>query len=315
MANTALLTFNQISILFLIIIVGFVCSKKKIINTEFESKGSELLINITAPALILTSFTFKHSRELMAKGLMLMGTGFIVHIIAICICIPAFKKIANDQKRRILIFATIFSNCIFMSFPLIDGVFGSEGIFLASFYIVSFNIIIWTYGYMLMTGGSKISINTILNSLKNPAIPAIGIGIILLVANISLPEPILKSLELIGSMTTPLSMLLVGSQLSRSKITDLITDKNIFFVSFLKLILIPAIVMLLVYFLRLPAIAGGVAVMLAGMPTAANTTIFARLYLKEDNESVFASKCVAATTLFSMITIPLVISAVTLILK
>jgi predicted permease len=158
-----------------------------------------------------------------------------------------------------------------------------------------------------MTGEKGVHIKSILNSLKNPAIPAIGIGIFLFVNNIILPKPILKAIELTGSMTTPLSMLLIGSQLTRANLLDIIKDKSIYSVSFSRLILVPSLLILTVNILKLPPIVGGVTVMLSGMPAAANTAIFARLYM-EDKDSVFASKCVVATTLLSMLTIPILIS-------
>ncbi|HBQ64180.1 MAG TPA: AEC family transporter, partial [Clostridiales bacterium] len=216
MTETVQITANQIMILFFLIFIGFVARKRNIIDLPFGKKASELLVMVTTPALILISFNFDFSRELLTRGFIVLAMGFVAHALAILAASFLFRKVRDDRKRHILIFASVFSNCIFMGFPVMESLFGKEGIFLSSFYLISFNTVIWTYGYMIMSGEK--GLHSIKYALKNPALSAIGLGLLMFVLGIRMPVLLEKVLQIVGSMTTPLSMLLIGSQLAGVRI-------------------------------------------------------------------------------------------------
>ncbi|MFT5872667.1 MAG: putative permease [Clostridium sp.] len=299
MGNSQLI--NQVIVLFIIMAVGFYAKKKKYLNNAVDTGMSELLINITLPFMIVTSFNIKYQAEMISNAQKILVYSFIIHIGLIFISKMLFFKLPKN-KQQVFRFITIFSNVGFMGYPVLESIYGGIGVFYAAIFNIPFNILIWTVGVMLYTGEKDFK--SIRKAMANPALIAVFIGIILFSFSIRLPLPIETSLKLVGSTTTPLSMLVVGSMLAEMKIKDIFSDFSIYYATLVRLLIVPMIVYLVLKLIKADELLLNICVILQAMPAAVSAAIIAEKY---GGDSLLASKCIFITTIVSGITIPIVI--------
>lgn len=297
------LVYNEILVLFLIILVGFILRKNNQISEDLNKGLSNLLINVTLPALIITSMHIEIDSNVIANmkiiSLITIGiyifTTFLGNILTRVLPIPV-------DKKNIFIFMIIFGNVGYMGYPVLGVLYPEYGIFYGLFNNIAFNIMLWTYGIYLFTStqGEKYKIKWKL--LLNHGIIAIIIGFFLLLTGIRLPGPVIGALDHLGEMTFPLSMLIIGSSLAAIRIRNIITNKLVFFLTFIKILFVPGTVLLMLSFFEIPAIVANVSILLTAMPCAANSVVFAE---KFDRDHQFAAQGVFVSTMLAAATIPL----------
>ncbi|MDV3429396.1 MAG: AEC family transporter [Bacillota bacterium] len=292
---------NQIMILFIIMIVGVLGAKLKIIDDNLSKGLSNLLINIALPCLILSTFDFSFSKKMAYNSALIIIITFSVLIFSILLSKVLYLKY-EKKEQQVLRFLTIFSNCGFMGFPVVSSIYGKEGLFYTSMYNIVFNLVIWTYGLYLFSG--KKDINSIKRLFINPAMVSTFTGILLFLFSIKLPGPIQGTLSMIGSMTVPISMLVVGASLSNIKFIDMASGFKIYYVSFLRLLFIPVILILVLKQFSIPNIIMGSVVILTAMPAATLSVIFAEA---NGGDVKLASKIIFISTVLSAVTIPIII--------
>jgi predicted permease len=307
--SLAITTLNQILIMFLIILIGFICYKTKLIDQEGNKKISNLLLMLVNPMLILVSYQMDYSKKLMIGLLISFLLAIFTHIFGIFI---SYIFVRGKVNADVVIerFSSIYSNCGFMGIPLIYGIFGSEGVFYITAYMTVFNLFIWTHGLIMMIG--KQDSKTMVKALLSPTIIAIVIGFFLFVLHIKLPNPIYKSLDYVASMNTPLAMLIAGITIAQSDILKVFLKKRIYLVIFLKQLLIPTVLLIIYSRVACSDAVMTTAVIAAACPAATTGTLFA---LRYDKNALYASELFAMTTLFSIITIPIVMTFTGFILK
>ncbi len=297
------IVLNQVIILFIILIVGFVAGKFKIIDATGTKKLSEVLLFVTSPMLVFNSFFIEFTKERLINVLWIVGITGVIFFLSIVLSKMIYKKF-NEKMVPVLRFTAIFSNCGYMGLPLMKALYGDEGVFYGSFYIVVFYIVLWSYGYM-MFGGKGTKGQMAKNVLTNPSIIGIYAGLIIFFFGISVPDPVRDAVKAVGNMTMPLSMLIIGGVMSTSKLTTVFTDWRVYLSSSVRLIIMPLLALCFVLITGVPALPGAVVVTALAMPSAANTTIFSE---KFDKDTIFASKCVTVSTLLSILTAPVIIA-------
>ncbi|MGD8400669.1 MAG: AEC family transporter [Bacillota bacterium] len=290
---------TQVTTLFLIMVVGFGARKTKIINTEVNKGLTGLLINITAPFMALSSFQFAFSRQMLAEvgTVLLFAVG--AHLLAIFLGELLYGRMPG-ATGKVLRFITIFSNCGFMGYPVAGAFFGERGIFLASIYNAVFNLLVWTYGVYIFTG--KTSRDAFRRALVNPGVIAVLLGMVLFLFSLKLPEPVGQTLQMVGAMTTPLSMLIVGAMLTEVRPAALFSGAAVYWGSMVRLVGMPLLALLGLKLLGVKGVALGVCMLMVAMPAAALAAPLADQY---DGDVVFASRVVFISTILSMVTIPL----------
>ena len=299
-----MIVLKEIMSLFLIILIGVYGKKRNIINEEVNIGLRKLLLDITLPLLIINSFNFTFQGEMKSNVLVAFIYSiafFIVGIITSYIFLIGIK----GEKKKILHFANIFSNCGFIGFPIINSLFGAEGMVYASIFNMVFNIFLWTYGVMIFS--NKVSKDSIKNVLLNPAIIAVYIGVIMMIFNIKLPSFILESTKLVGNMTPPISMIIVGVMLADVKIKDVFKEPTIYYGAIIKLIIIPLNLYFIKLLLKENSTIINTIILIQAMPAAAMTTIFSLDFNKEKEYSAIV---VFISTLLSIITIPIVVKII-----
>lgn len=295
--NTVL---SQVSVLFILLVIGIVLRKKDILNDTLGKGISNLIVYATLPALLITSMNYEFSSEMLTNGLLILLIGPLVYIFVSLIALLYVKinKIENPAKG-IYLFITIFPNVGFMGYPVVEVVFGKVGIFYAALFNLWFNILLWTLGVILVNTKEKKKID--FKMLLNPGTVSIAIGLILFLFSIKLPAPIYDSLDSLGSTTIPLAMIVIGSMLGESSVKGVLKNKLLLGSTFVRLILMPLPLLIVLSLLPLPNIVIGTVAIVMAMPSAANAAIFARRY---DSDYQLASEGVFLSTLFSIVTIP-----------
>lgn len=292
---------TQIIVLFLIMVVGFFARKRNIINDQVNKGLTEFLLNITLPFMIITSFNFNFSFDMLQKSGAVLVYTLCIFLISYIIGRILFRKYPQDIKS-VLMFSAMFSNCGFMGFPVIQNIYGKEGVFYAALFNMPFTILVWTVGIGLYSGEKDFS--SIKRALLNPGTISVYIGLFLFVFSIKLPAFIYNTLEMVGGMTTPLSMIVIGAMLGGMNIREVFTSLPSYYSTLVRLIIVPLVVFAMLKLLGASGMSFGVLVLISAMPVAANTAIMSEKY---GANSGFASKCIFISTVLSAVTIPFII--------
>ena len=293
---------NGVISLFLIILVGVYAAKKRIITKEINKGLTNILLKITLPCLVVSSFIFDLSDELKDNIIRCFIYSPLVLIISIVISYILLIPI-KGEKKIIIQFANVFSNCGFIGFPIVFSIYGNEGVIYASIFNLFFTAFLWTYGVILFNG--KMKREDIKKVLLNPAIVAVFIGLIIMIFGFDIPSVLSSTLDLVGNMTSPLSMIIVGVILGNAKIISYLKDKTIYYSAFLKLIIMPCILILISRLLKDTSLVIKTLIIVTAMPAAAMTSILAESF---DKESEYSAVIVFITTLLSVITFPILLN-------
>jgi malate permease and related proteins len=291
---------NQVSVLFLIMIIGFIANKLKILTRNTCKNLSELLLNIILPCLIISSFQFKFSTEMLKNAAIVFVIAFSIHLITAIASHFIYKKF-DKKKQPVLSFITVFSNCAYMGFPVIEKLYQKTGLFYASIYVICFNIFLYTYGVFLFDKDKKISFK---HAILNPGVIAVLIGFSCFLFSFSIPMPFSKVFDMVGSMTTPVSMMIIGSLMAEANYRTIFKKGIVYYGCFVRLILLPIITYIILSSLGICGIMLSVCVLVTAMPIATAAAIFTEKY---NGDSILASTFVVVSTLFSIVTLPIMI--------
>lgn len=291
--------------LFIMILVGVYGSKRNIITQKINKGLTDILIQIALPFMIVTSFIFTYDANIKSNVLYTFYYSFIAYIIVTVISSLLLFPVKND-KKTILHFANVFTNTGYVGFPILNSLYGAEGVIYGSIFNMFFVIFVWTYGLMLFKGNlRKEELNKeIKKMLLNPSIIAVFIGIMIMIFDIQLPNFLSSSIKGIGSITGPLSMIIIGVILSNVKIGNHLKDWTMYYGIITKLVIIPVIIYLISILLVDTSKAVNTVIIMTAMPASAMTSIFAESFNKEKE---YAAILVSITTLLSLITVPILL--------
>lgn len=285
---------NQILIMAILILVGYGLCKTQFIDGQVTKGISNILLRFIIPLTIVESFNQPFSvaklREIAIVGLL----SLIFTIMVIWMTKLFFK-----DNQRIEKYAVIFTNKGFVGIPIISAVFGSEAISLLTPIIVFTNVIAWTYGMSLLKD-EKLNFK-FHKLLFNPSIVGLIVGLLLFILPFELPYVLTKSMNYLTSTNTPLAMMVIGAYLADEPMKEILTNVAAYKVSFFRLLVVPLIVLFLVKFLPLDPMTKGVFVVAFGVPSAANTAMFAQL---AGEDYSYGAQMVCLTTMLSGLTLP-----------
>lgn len=295
--------------LFIIILVGVYGSKKKIITTEINKGLTDILIKIALPFMIVSSFMFTYDDTIKSNVLKSFYYSLGAYAIMAVVSYVFLKPIKGD-KKTVLHFANVFVNTGYIGFPVLNSIYGSEGVIYGSIFNMFFVIFIWTYGIMLYKGNLEKGYlkKEIVSLMFNPSIIAVVIGILLMVFDIEIKGAILSSIKSIGNITGPISMFIIGVILANVKIKHHLTDWKVYYGILIKLIIIPVVIYIVSLFVGDTSKAAYSIIIMTAMPASAMTSILAENFNNKEKE--FAAIIVSSTTLISLITVPILIKLI-----
>ncbi len=299
--------------LFLLILTGFTARKMKLLD-ETVTKGLSIIVaKVAQPFLIIYSITkLDFSLLNLKNGLLVLVFGVLAHAFMIGLALLLFMRVKDGDEKRIYEFAFAFCNCAFIGFPILEALFGEIGLFYGAFYVVSFNVGVFSFGVWLMAHGKVeggVKAKTIL--INAGTVPC-AIGLALYIAQIPFPDMLesvfMRAMDTLGSLCTPLSLLVTGSLVAVMPLKKLFLNPKFYGFLAAKLIALPLFAACI---LRLTGVSSlfteiDLAVFLVVMislPPAAFTTLFANIYGVKPS---YAAQLVSLGTLFSPFTILLV---------
>lgn len=290
---------NTQTLMFIYVMTGIIMAKTGILKHEGRSSFINLLLDITLPCMILHSFEIEITvNELISAGEILV-ISLVCSLIAWLAGKVFWRRYPNNRKA-VLEFSTLFSNAGNAGMPIVASVFGSEGVFYASFYLLPVRVLIWTLGLSLFVDEGNFK-NRIRILLKTPSLVVVFVGIALMFMPFRLPSAVSLAIKNMGDMTGPLSMMIIGAALGEKDLRSAF-DRDAFMLTAVRLAVLPVIYMVLLRLSGVSELLWQVAVVLTAMPAAANTEIIAEMYGKDYQ---FAARCVVVSTVISLFSVPL----------
>ena len=301
--------FSNLLGLFLLIGVGYASVRFGVLPASSTKLFSALLMKITTPAIIFTSMVRPFDPAFLRSGVTAAVLGGVLYLLY-SLAGAALQRVFRVEKRRrgIWIFSCTFNNNGFMGFPVTQALFGADGVALAAFMGIPFNLMAYVYGakligmdHSVVSGAPPVPWRSILCTAINAAT---FLGLVFYGFQIPIPEFLASPLGYLADVTTPLSMLIIGMTLAGGQISNVFRSKDVFSCTFMRLLLLPVLT-----FGLLEALPGldpfliGVIVILMSMPSPAISTILAETY---GGDSEFASEAVFLSSLLCLGSIPLI---------
>ena len=305
--NSFLTVGSQVVILFLLIMIGFVCNKNKMLNKEVNKKISDIVVIIVTPCVIIQSFQREFRTDLLRQLLTALAAAAVLHIIMIVIS-GIFMNDSDESRERIYRFGAVFSNAGFMALPLQNALLGEDGVFFGAAYIAVFNIVLWSYGIVEMSGDKTLI--TPRKVFLSPGIIGVLIGAVIFVFSLKIPAVISSAMSYMAALNVPLPMMIVGYYLGDTNIAQALKDIKSYKCLFLRLVIFPVLALGLLYLCGIRGTLLSALIIAASAPIGATTTMFSEKFGRDTELSV---RLVSLSTLLSMLTMPLIIGITQLI--
>lgn len=307
-----MILLEKMTVLFFMMLVGYVLYKKKVLDTGSCKAISYIVINVANPAMTIGS-SFGSSGGIHGEELLFTFVlSIIVYalLIAVSFLVPRILR-ADRQDYGVYQLMTIFSNTGFMGFPIVAALYGNSALLYAAVFGLPFNVLIYTYGLHLIKKEEKTEGAE--NKLKPGQIINIGLiscfaAAVIYLNKIPMPDFIQSAVGYLSNLTAPLSMIVIGTSLAGINLGRMVRDVRLMFFILIKQLVIPLIGCGILHLFVKNEVLFGVCIVMLATPVASMTAMLAQQY--EGNYEL-SSRYVVATTLFSVVTIPLVFSILT----
>lgn len=301
--------FQTMLKLFLLLILGFVLFKCHIFDEYTNKKISALIVNVASPMLIISSIAGVEGSNKSIVFLMI-GAGILMYI-GFIILGKIINRIFPFPKKDWPVYEcmVVFANTGFMGYPVLLDVFGQEAVFYASLIHMAFNFFVYTYAIMCLTKGDDSEFKLNFKQLLTPGIILIFVGIFIYLFDIQLPSVLMDTINSVGSLTAPLSMMMIGSSLAVYPIKDSFTDWRSYVFAFVRLMIVPFVTMIMCRLLHIDAYYANITIITNAMPVGSMVLMLATQY----NANVkIVTRNIVVSTLLSVITIPIVVATMLL---
>ena len=304
-----MVVFQTMLKLFLLLVLGFVLFKCHIFDEYTNKKISALIVNVASPMLIISSIAGVEGSNksivfLMISAGILMYIGFIILGKIINRIFPFPKKDWPVYECMV-----VFANTGFMGYPVLLDAFGQEAVFYASLIHMAFNFFVYTYAIMCLTKGDDSEFKLNFKQLLTPGIILIFVGIFIYLFDIQLSSVLMDTINSVGSLTAPLSMMMIGSSLAVYPIKDSFTDWRSYVFAFVRLMIVPFVTMIMCRLLHIDAYYANITIITNAMPVGSMVLMLATQY----NANVkIVTRNIVVSTLLSVITIPIVVATMLL---
>lgn len=301
---------NTIAALFIMLVVGYIAGRMRIIDETASKNLSNLIIKIAQPALIISSLIkMPYSPENARLGILTFLFGIAMHLFFAGIAYLACLRVKDADKRKILELLMIFGNTGFLGIPLLSSLLGDVGGFMASFIVSSFNIVLWTLGIAIFGRGRDDVRLTVKKALINKGtVPSvIGFALFMIPAflpSFALPTFAVSALSYISSLCTPVSLLIIGALLATRTWKQIFGSVQIYYLCLFKLIIIPLAVCVITKLIGFDSTWIIFATAMAALPSATSISMHAKVL---DIAPGFSAQGVGTSTLLSVATMPLII--------
>ena len=288
--------------IFLMIALGYLLKKIRIITPELQKGFTNLLLKAVLPINILASANTEFTKGASEKMLYMtaIGAGYYVGAL-ILITVLSRTLPLKGKAKPVFVTMTVFANTAFVGFPLTMELYGQEGMIYAVIYNLFYQAFFFTYGVNLLSGSNRFEWKSIYTNIVTIA-SVISISIFL--SPLRFPEPVVSALSSVGAMTVPVSMILIGCSLADIKLIEILKDGYSYLVSALRLLLLPLGMLFLLKLLKAPPEISAAATVMTALPSGSLNALYAGQY---GCEPEFATRTVVQTMVFMIATLPVVI--------
>ena len=294
---------QQVIILFILIAVGFILGRRRIINDTGAGVLTDIVLFVVAPCVIIQAFQRPYDPSMLRGLLLALLLAVLVHAVSILFACLCFRD-REVARRKVLRFAAVFSNCGFMGLPLQQAVLGADGVFYCAAFLVAFNVFAWTWGLAMMHGGGRGALSP-RKLILNPGIIGVVIGLVLFLCSVSLPAVIAQPVGYLAALNTPLPMLVIGYHLSHANLRRAFSSGACYLCMALRLLILPLLALGAMWLCGIRGTMLVSVVISTAAPVAALATMFTAKFKGDTELSV---SLVSASTLLSIITMPVVIA-------
>lgn len=282
----------------MLILTGFLLVKAKIMSTDFRKALTDFIIHFILPCNIIKSFIIEFDGQIMLDCLSVLLVSCATQVLTMLLGNLLYSRM-DPQKKPCILFATQVSNAGFLGSPIVEGLYGAQGLLYVSIYLIPQRIMMWSLGVTCYSGTRGTGV--LKKLVTHPCIVAVAIGLALMLTQLQLPAWIETPLGMVGSCNTAMSLLVIGGVLADVEPKSMFRNESLSY-CFVRLILIPLIVLGGCMVLGLDQLVMEVSVVLAAMPAALTTSMLASQYGRDEK---FAVSLVFLSTVGSMVTIPL----------
>lgn len=296
---------NQMVILFLMMLLGYILCRMGIMNRDFNKRLTKILLNATMPSLILSS-VLEQSGE---RDFAAVTTVFLIAVVTyLLLPVIAFLFVLicwiPKEEKGLYMMMTVYSNVGFMGFPVLQALLGAKAVFYAAIFNIVFNLSIYTLGVAMIYYGRAEKAPLHLKSIFSPGILFSILAVFIYFLNIKVPYAIESTLASVGALTVPLAMMIIGATLATMNPKELLKDWHLYPYTLFRQIVLPLICFGLLKLVIRDEFILGISAILLMMPIANTAVLYATEY---DGNEKLAAKAVFLTTLFSVVSIPLLI--------
>ena len=296
---------TSVGVLLLLAVPGFLVRKCKLFPNGAVGTLSTILMYVCAPFLTITSFQgTPFSRQILANMGWTVLFSFVIQVLLFALMGAYFRRHpAPRRESGVASYSVMFCNCGYMGIPLLVLLGLKEAVIYAAVFIAVFNILCWTLGVYALTGERKFI--SLKKAVLNPPTVALFAAIPLFCCGVDLAAtaaaPIYRGVEMLGSMTTPVAMLMLGIRLAEMKPGEIFAGGKNYLYTALRLVLAPLIMFEILYFVPLSHTLKTALFLISAMPSASASVAFAERF---GGDTFLAAKLLLLTSVFSVVTIP-----------
>ena len=297
MLEYLLMVSSQVGTMFLMMAAGFALAKRGLLTQAAIPQMTNLLLTVVLPCMLVDSMQIERTPALLGSigytSLLVAG----LYVLYCLLSIPLFRR-QNSATGKALRFGTLYGNVGFMGLPLIQLVLGEQAMVYGVINLIVFNLFNWSQGVVLMGGRRQVSLK---QAVLNPGILGTVVALVLFLCGITLPSMVGSAVSFLGSMNTPLAMVIIGAQMASADWRSVFRSPAILLACGLKLVAMPLLTALILYPLHPEPDLYCTLVLLAGVPPASITAMCAQRYRQDVSTS---AQLVTVSTLLSILTLP-----------
>ena len=292
---------TQVLMLFLLIGVGVLCAKTKLLSDGAVKALANLVLYIATPCVIVKSCIREFDPTMLWGFLTVVAVAAVTHGGLVLLAKVVFRD-SEEDRRRVFRVATVFSNAGYMAIPLQQAILGDLGVFYCAAYVIVFNVFLWTYGLAEMSGERKLSLRQLA---LNPGVIGVVVGILLFVLPIPVPTMLADGIGHLAALNTPVPMLIVGYYLAQTDLLAALKDGRGWLCIVLRVLVTPLVALggLLLCGVRGDLLTS--CMICIATPVATACTMFATRFDRNPRLSV---NLVSLSTIVSVVTLPLMVA-------
>lgn len=305
--------FGQMLVLFAMMLIGYFVYRKQWIAADTAGSLSKMVVNVFNPILVINGVLGQNRGAGMDNiriNLLFIILYFVVLILYSFLILFFLRP--GRHKKSIYRLMTIFSNLGFMGIPVVRSIYGNEAMIYIAFYILAYNLLLYTYGMALTkkaaaeyrgTEGNKAGWKESFQKMQNPGVAAALLAVIIFMSGVEAPDYISTFCDYMGNATIPLSMILIGISVAETDLKKVFLDIRIYAFIIFRMVALPIFMIFLLRNIPVDTVIFGVFIIELGMPVGSIISLMAR---ESGADADYCTKGVVLSTLASILTIPFV---------